>query len=54
MSEDVRERVAFRARQFIAESFEAETILERQLGLYAELLGMAPPVRATATRAAAA
>jgi glycosyltransferase involved in cell wall biosynthesis len=54
MGEDVRERVAFRARQFIAESFEAETILERQLGLYAELLGMAPPVRATATRAAAA
>ena len=54
MDEDVRERVACRARQFIAESFEAETILERQLGLYAELLGMAPPVRATATRAAAA
>jgi glycosyltransferase involved in cell wall biosynthesis len=54
MGEDVRERVAFRARQFIAESFEAETILERQLGLYAELLGMAPPVRATAARAAAA
>jgi glycosyltransferase involved in cell wall biosynthesis len=54
MGEDVRERVTARAREFVAQNVEAETILERQLGLYAELLGIAPPARAAAGRAAAA
>lgn len=54
MEDGVRDRVGLRAREFIAGSFAAETVLERQLGLYAGLLGIAAPVRAAEARAAAA
>lgn len=54
MDEDVRDRVARRAREFAAETFAAPVMLERKLSLYRELLAgprpmaVAPPGSAVA------
>jgi glycosyltransferase involved in cell wall biosynthesis len=47
MGEDVRERVARRAREFVAAGFGAAGVLEGQIGLYAALIGASKAAAAT-------
>jgi hypothetical protein len=52
MGEDVRERVARRAREFVAAGFGAAGVLEGQVGLYAALIGASKAAAAAPSAAA--